>query len=318
MTGRDGITAHRAPARPAARRHGRLRPGAQRRSRQPSSGPPEPSGRVDDPIGDAGRRPGRAGAAEDGDDDPDRSTVPRTASCLRGRAGRRRGADGGCRRLRGVGRGRPSMPHRPVRPARPPAGGRGGCSRRSDGVGAATTFGSDDPRAIPPSRPPGDGRVVADSTWRSRPDRRGAAARRGLRRRTTSPSSMAGVGAVDRVVRPTTAFWAGLPDAARSWSRRERAGGRLVGTPAVASVTSRWSIARRGPGRVDPAGRVALPASARAAEGSSIGWFRARPSPLLPRLLEGGFRIADRDTFMALAGPVPSTPPRLMPHPGLL
>ncbi len=201
--------------------------------------------------------------------------------------------------------------------------------RRGGGIGKAllaalyhepgprTTFGSDDPRAIPLYVRQGMGawwpNLYVDGSPGTLP---------------APPSTIAfqpaDVGALDGLESSWTgfsraddhAFWASLPEArpfivtvrdepvAIVHARRRRRGeGRWIERAVVAPAA-------------EPVGPL-LGAFVHAAEGGPIAGCVAGPSPLLPMLLDAGYRIADHDTFMATAG-VTVDPARLMPHPGLL
>jgi GNAT superfamily N-acetyltransferase len=183
--------------------------------------------------------------------------------------------------------------------------------------GPRTTFGSDDPRAIPLYVRAGMAAWWPNLYLDGSPDRL-----------PPTPSAIAchpaEVTELDALESSWTGFsragdhgfWASLPEArpfivtvrdepvAIIHARRRRRGeGRWIERAVVAPA-------------VDPVEPL-LAAFVHAAERGPIAGCVAGPSPLLPRLLDAGFRIADHDTFMASPG-VTVDPARLMPHPGLL
>jgi GNAT superfamily N-acetyltransferase len=183
--------------------------------------------------------------------------------------------------------------------------------------GPRTTFGSDDPRAIPLYLRQGMGAwwpnlyVDGVPAGLAAPPPTIAFQPAGVAELDALESSWTGFSRAD-----DHRFWASLPEArpfivtcrddpvAIVHARRRRRGeGRWIERAVVAPTA-------------DPV-RSLLAAFVHAAEGGPIAGCVAGPSPLLPRLLDAGFRIADRDTFMA-SPEVTVDPARLMPHPGLL
>jgi len=183
--------------------------------------------------------------------------------------------------------------------------------------GPRTTFGSDDPRAIPLYVRQGMG-AWWPNLYLDGPADRLPKPPSGI---GVHPAEAAELDALEaswtgfsRVGDHT--FWASLPEArpfivtlrdepvAIVHARRRRRGeGRWIERAVVAPTA-------------DPAEPL-LAAFVHAAEGGPIAGCIAGPSPLLPRLLDAGFRVADNDTFMASPG-VTVDADRLMPHPGLL
>jgi hypothetical protein len=90
-----------------------------------------------------------------------------------------------------------------------------------------------------------------------------------------------------------------------------------VGMARAKQVTTARALDRLviAPG-VDPVD-VALAAIRRASRGGAVQVTCPGPSPLLPVLLEAGFRIVDRDQFLA-SDPSLVDPARLLPNPGML
>jgi GNAT superfamily N-acetyltransferase len=201
--------------------------------------------------------------------------------------------------------------------------------RRADGIGKRllaalypepgprTTFGSDDPRAMPLYVRHGMAawwpNLYLDGSPDALPEADGDLAFHpaGAADLDALESTWSGFSRAD-----DHAFWASLPEArpfivslrddpvAIVHARRRRRGeGRWIERAVVAPSA-------------DPVAPL-LAAFVHAAEGGPIAGCVAGPSPLLPRLLEAGYRIADHDTFMASPG-VTVDPARLMPHPGLL
>jgi hypothetical protein len=62
---------------------------------------------------------------------------------------------------------------------------------------------------------------------------------------------------------------------------------------------------------------VALAAISRAARGGPVQLTCLGPSPLLPVLLEAGFKVVDHDQFLASDASLVD-PARLLPNPGML
>jgi GNAT superfamily N-acetyltransferase len=183
--------------------------------------------------------------------------------------------------------------------------------------GPRTTFGSDDPRAIPLYVRQGMGawwpNLYVDGSPEALPAPPSAIVCQPADavELDALESSWTGFSRAD-----DHAFWASLPEArpfivtlrdepvAIVHARRRRRGeGRWIERAVVAPTAH----------PVEPL----LAAFVHAAEGGPIAGCVAGPSPLLPRLLHAGFRVADHDTFMASPG-VTVDPDRLMPHPGLL
>ena len=198
----------------------------------------------------------------------------------------------------------------------------GGIGRRLlahlfDQPGPRTTFASDDPRALPIYV------RLGMAAWWPNLYLDGDPARlppvgRGLDHAPAGPDELATLEAswtgIDRAA--DHGFWSALPDARPFLVLRH-------GSP-VALVHARQR--RRGVGRYieravvapgeDPVGPL-LAAFRIASEGGPIAGCVPGPNPVLQQLLDHGFRIVDRDTYLA-SPDVALDATRLMPHPGLL
>ena len=180
-----------------------------------------------------------------------------------------------------------------------------------------TTFASDDPRAMPLYIRAGMS-PLATCLYLEGPAARVPAAGAGL---TTEDADAAAVAALERewtgIDRSVDhAFWAtqadpdsfvvlegGVPVAAGHARARQKSATRALDRLVIR------------PG-VDPLGPVCA-ALARAARGGSVMATFLGPNRAVRPLLEAGFRIEDRDTFMA-SDPDLVDPDRLLPNPGML
>jgi GNAT superfamily N-acetyltransferase len=182
-----------------------------------------------------------------------------------------------------------------------------------------TTFASDDPRALPIYVRAGM-RPLWASLYVEGPSERIVGLPPTLSCEGSTPDDLAaaerGWTGANRLA--DYAFWAGTPDGdlftVRDGSRIVALGTARVRQASPVRVLDRL-VVDPDPS-VDPI-PVMLAAIARAGRGGVVLVTVQGPNPLLRTLLDLGFRIADRDQFMA-SEPELVDPLRLMPNPGML
>jgi len=182
-----------------------------------------------------------------------------------------------------------------------------------------TTFASDDPRALPIYVRAGM-RPRWVSLYVEGPVDRIVALPRSVTIEAASPAELAGIeegwSGVDRL--RDFAFWAGQPEAdlfvVRDGDAVAALGAARVRQARPVRVLDRLVI-NPDPG-VDPV-PVTLAAIARAGRGGLALSAIQGPSPVLRPLLDLGFRIMDRDQFMASDADIVD-PARLVPNAGML
>ena len=182
-----------------------------------------------------------------------------------------------------------------------------------------TTFASDDPRAMPIYVRAGL-RPLWASLYVEGPSERIAGLPQSLSCEPATPDELAAVErrwtGADRLA--DYAFWAGSPEG-DLFTVREGGAVVALGTARVRQASPVRVLDRL---VVDPdptveALPVMLAAIVRAGRGGVVLVTVQGPNPLLGALLDLGFRIADRDQFMA-SEPDLIDPARLIPNPGLL
>jgi len=182
-----------------------------------------------------------------------------------------------------------------------------------------TTFASDDPRALPIYVRAGM-RPLWASLYVEGPSERIAGLPPSLWCESATPDEVAAVerrwSGADRLA--DYVFWAGTPEgdlfAVRDGQRIVALGTARVRQASSVRVLDRLVV---DPDRaVDPV-PVMLAGIARAGRGGVVLVTVQGPNPLVRTLLDLGFRIADRDQFMA-SEPDLIDPARLIPNPGLL
>jgi GNAT superfamily N-acetyltransferase len=187
-----------------------------------------------------------------------------------------------------------------------------------DGADARATFASDDPRAIPlyvrAGMTPLWTQFYLDGDARRLPE-----VAQGLRVRQALPGEGADLelawDGADRTI--DHAYWASGPegdafvvDDALGAAAIGYARARQVGT---ARVVDRLLLR---PG-ADPVATATAALQRAAGDNPALRVHVLGPNPLLPVLLEAGFRIVDRDQFLA-SDPSLVDPARLLPNPGML